>query len=63
MAIKDVVTGGFGSFSSVNKIPTRGFSIGAAITVDAASIHYRVESDQPHYRPESDQVHYRSENA
>ncbi len=31
MAIADVVTMGYGSFSSVNKIPTLGYSIGAVI--------------------------------
>ena len=28
MAIADIITGGFGTFSSVNMIPTKGFTIG-----------------------------------
>ena len=31
MAIADVVTGGFGTFSTVNKVPTYGFSIATGV--------------------------------
>jgi hypothetical protein len=33
MAISDIITGGFGTFSTAFKIPTRGFSIGTSIVV------------------------------
>ena len=33
MSVATVVTRGFGSFGSVNKLPTLGYSIGAAVAV------------------------------
>ncbi len=43
MAIADVVTMGFGSFSSVNKLPTLGYSIGLeTVTFPGATIASRV---------------------
>ena len=35
MSIATVVTSGFGSFGSVNKLPTWGYDIGAAVTSPA----------------------------
>ena len=33
MAIADIITGGFGTFSTVNMIPTRGFSVNVFISL------------------------------
>ena len=49
MAIADVVTMGFGSYSSVNKVPTLGYSIGAITDVSAKGLDYIVEGPRAVY--------------
>lgn len=50
MSIATVVTRGYGSFGSVNKLPTQGFDIGetvgwTAITDDSSSVWTEVTDD------------------
>jgi len=56
MAIKDIVTVGYGSFSSVNKIPTRGFGS----VVQIPGIEYRAADTRLHYRASDNRLHYRA---
>jgi len=58
MAIKDIVTVGYGSFSSVNKIPTRGF--GSAPSVPG--VEMRIIGDRLHWAISDNSLHYRQKN-
>ena len=60
MAIADVITAGFGTFSTVNEIPTRGF--GARITPLYAGIEIRLAHTSPEYRVASTSPEYRVKN-
>ncbi len=43
MAISDIITSGFGTFSSVNKIPTDGFSIGSVVASYPGAVSVTLE--------------------
>jgi hypothetical protein len=56
MAIADIVTYGFGSYSNVNKIPTHGYHIGSATRPDG--LDYHVADNRPHYHVADNRPHY-----
>lgn len=49
MSISTVVTGGFGSFGSVNLVPTLGFSIGAIVVPDSEGLEYTLPAKKRGY--------------
>jgi len=59
MAIADVVTMGYGSFGSVNKLPTLGYSIGASLVPDIPGIEFRVRDDRLHWAIRDERLHFR----
>lgn len=58
MAIADVVTAGFGSFSSVGTVPTRGFTAG--VVTQIPGIEYQAADYRLHYRASDKRLHYQS---
>jgi len=59
MAIADIVTRGFGIYSSVYKIATRGYSIGEEEEGYAPlGVHYSVSDNRPHYVASDNRPHY-----
>lgn len=55
MSIALVVTRGFGSFGSVNKLPTLGYS---TPFVNLTEIGYTLRTDPAHYTVAKSQMHY-----
>jgi len=49
--IKSIITMGFGSYSTVNYIPTLGFSIGAVTDVTAEGRDFVLSGPRPIYIP------------
>ena len=50
MAIRDVVTAGFGNGTydpGVSKLPTRGYTIGVAVVIDVAGGQLRIPPNRP----------------
>jgi len=59
MSASTIVTGGFGSFGSVNLIPTAGFSVGIVTVPDSEGLEYRGKPNKLHYRHTQNKLHYR----
>lgn len=59
MSISTIVTYGYGSFGSVNKLPTHGFDIGdAAAAPDAPGLEYTLSSNKLHYTIPDNKLQY-----
>lgn len=65
--VSNIVVLGFGSWSSVNKLPTLGFSIGQITvpsvpgleyTVSASRLHYTVPTSRLQYTETQHRLHY-----
>ncbi len=69
MAIRDIVTIGFGNgtFSpGVNKIPTLGYSIGAAVAVvvpDQPGIEWDTDESRLHYHTGASRLHFDTDDS
>lgn len=58
--ISDIIAFGFGSWSTVNKVPTMGFGIGA--TVAPGGIEYRLANTSPEFCVPNTSPEYRAAN-
>ena len=56
--ISDIVSRGFGSWGSVNDLPTRGFGIGAAEVLDARGHQYTATDNRAHYKADGNRAYY-----
>ena len=63
MSIAQVVTFGFGSFGSVNKLPTMGFDIGQVTVPDAPGIGYTMPNNKLNYTMSDNKLDYRMDKS
>lgn len=59
MAIRNVVTRGVGAGASIPFVVTRGYSIGAAVSIDAPGLHWRITGSPLHYVSGGSRLEYR----
>jgi hypothetical protein len=62
-AVSNIVVLGFGSWSSVEFVPTLGFGVGAAIAaITPTAIDYRTGSTRPQYKAARTSPYYHADN-
>ena len=64
MAIRDVVTRGYGTWGSIAEVVTRGYGIGAAVaTVESPGLEFTVKDGRLHFAIQPDaRLHFTLEN-
>ena len=58
MSIAQVITGGYGSFGSVNKLPTLGFDIAEITVASVEGLEYTLPSNRLHFAIPTDDMDY-----
>ncbi len=59
MAIRNVVTRGYGAGASIAFVVTRGYSIGVVQVPDSFGLHYRITGTPCHVMADGERMHYR----
>lgn len=57
-SIATVVTRGYGSFGSVNLLPTHGYGIGAEAAANVTGIEYATNNERLHYENKNERAHF-----
>lgn len=58
MAIRDIVTRGYGSWGSIPEVVTHGYSIAEVTTPDAEGIEWTLPGALIHYTVPDSRIHY-----
>lgn len=58
MAVSQIVVRGYGAWSSVNRLPTLGYTSAIEQPPEAIGVEMALDNNRPHYRLSPAKVHY-----
>lgn len=57
-SIATVVTRGYGTFGSVNLLPTHGYGVGAEAVANVGGMEYATNNERLHYDNKNERTHF-----